>query len=89
MSKVIFTLILNEVLSRSGIRIKLGDFDRDQLYMELLNHFGLIGGLNVCEALEKAWQDPYNRSRIEDYITTWIRRKMRRSIMGGHQTGVV
>jgi len=43
----------------------------------------LAGGLNVCEALENAWQDPYNRSRIEDFIIAWLKRRVRKSIMSG------
>jgi len=83
MSKLIFTLILNDVLSRNMIKVNLSENEKDRLYMELLNYFGLAGGLNVCEALENAWQDPYNRSRIEDFIIAWLKRRVRKSIMSG------
>lgn len=88
MSRVVFMLLLNEVLSKSGLRVRLSEHEKDQLYKELLNYFGLIGGLNVCEALEKAWQDPYNRDKIEDFILTWLRKRMKR-ITGERRTGVV
>ncbi|MBS7639477.1 MAG: hypothetical protein QW804_03575 [Candidatus Bathyarchaeia archaeon] len=83
MSKLIFTLILNDVLSRNMIKVNLSENEKDRLYMELLNYFGLAGGLNVCEALENAWQDPYNRSRIEDFIIAWLKRRVRKSIISG------
>lgn len=83
MSKLIFMLILNDVLSRNMIRVNLSENEKDRLYMELLNYFGLAGGLNVCEALENAWRDPYNRSRIEDFIIAWLKRRVRKSIISG------
>ncbi|MEM1550837.1 MAG: hypothetical protein QXR13_02755 [Candidatus Bathyarchaeia archaeon] len=88
MSKVIFMLLLNEVLNRNGLRIKLSEFEKNQLYGELLNHFGLIGGLNVCEALERSWQDPYTKSEIEDFILAWLRRKVRK-VRGEYRTGII
>lgn len=78
MSKVIFMLLLNEVQSRNGLKVRLSEFEKNQLYGELLNHFGLIGGLNVCEALERAWQDPYMKSEIENFILAWLRRKVKK-----------
>jgi len=89
MSKFIFTIILSEILSKKGINVSLSESERDQLYMELLRYFGLIGGLNICESLERAWQDPYNRSEIEKFIISWIRRKMRKSLPGEYQPGVI
>lgn len=88
MSKVIFTLLLNDVLSRNGLKVKLSEFEKNQLYGELLNHFGLVGGLNVCEALERAWQDPYLRDKIEDYILAWLGRKVRK-VRGEYRTGII
>jgi len=35
----------------------------------------LAGGLDVCEALETAWQDPYNRDETKDFVKAWLRRK--------------
>ncbi|MEM0057242.1 MAG: hypothetical protein QXH96_02055 [Candidatus Geothermarchaeota archaeon] len=78
MSKVIFMLLLNEVQNRNGLKIRLSEFEKNKLYGELLNHFGLIGGLNVCEALERAWQDPYMKNEIENFILAWLRRKIRK-----------
>lgn len=83
MSKLIFMLILNDVLRKNRIKINLSDREKDGLYMDLLNYFGLAGGLNICETLEKAWQDPYNRSRIEDFIIAWLKRRMRKNIISG------
>lgn len=89
MSRLIFTLMLNEVLSRSGFRVSLSESEKDRLYIELLNYFGLAGGLNVCEALESAWQDPYNREKIEEFIVAWLRRKMRKNVLGESTTGII
>lgn len=88
MSKLIFTLILNEVLSRNRIKFSLSEREKDQLYTEILNYFGLAGGLNVCEALERAWQDPYNRGEIENFIIAWLRRRMR-GVTRESQSGVI
>ena len=77
--------ILNDVLSGVKFDVALSDGDRDQLYQELLYYFGLVGGLRVCEALEAAWRDPYNRSEIEEFILAWLRKKARKkqkSIVG-------
>jgi len=38
----------------------------------------LVGGLNVCEALEHAWRDPYNRGEIEDFIIAWLRKRAKK-----------
>jgi len=70
--------ILSDVLEGSRLRIDLGDADRERLYMEILHYFGLAGGLNVCEALEAAWRDPYNRREIEEFIKAWLRRKIKK-----------
>lgn len=88
MSRFIFMLLLNEVLSRNGLKVKLSEFEKDMLYNELLNHFGLIGGLNVCEALENAWQDPYTRSKIEDFILAWLRKRVRK-VRGEYRSGII
>jgi len=70
--------ILNDVLSSVRLDRSLSEGDREQLYQELLYYFGLVGGLNVCEALERAWQDPYNRSGIEDFIMAWLRKRAKK-----------
>ena len=54
LSRLIFKRILNDVLSATSLDVILGEGDREQLYQELLHYFGLVGGLNVCEALEHA-----------------------------------
>lgn len=50
----------------------------EQLHNELLAYFGLVGALNECQALEKAWQDPYNKREIEDFIRAWLNRRRRK-----------
>ena len=62
----------------NAMQVLLSDVERDQLYHELLAYFGLVGALNECQALESAWQDPYNRREIEDFIRAWLRRRQRR-----------
>jgi len=86
LSRLIFTTVLNEVLSGISFRVDLGDADREQLYNELLYYFGLAGGLNVCEALEAAWRDPYNQSEIREFILAWLRKKAKKDVRA---TGVI
>jgi len=78
LSRIVFVRILNDVLSSTGLDVVLSENDREQLYQELLYYFGLVGGLNVCEALEHAWRDPYNRSEIEDFIIAWLRKRAKK-----------
>jgi len=75
---LIFARILTDVLSATSSDLVLSEGDREQLYQELLYYFGLVGGLNVCEALEHAWRDPYNRSEIEDFIIAWLRKRAKK-----------
>jgi hypothetical protein len=80
LSRLVFEAILNEVLSGVGFAVKLVDRDKEQLYLELLYYFGLVGGLNICQALETAWRDPYNKVEIKEFITAWLRKKTRKVI---------
>jgi len=80
LSKLVFETILNEVLSGISLHVVLGDTDREQLYQEVLHYFGLVGGLNVCEALEAAWRDPYNHSEIREFILAWLRKKAKKAV---------
>ncbi len=42
----------------------------------MLNKFcKRVDGMNVCEALETAWRDLYNRSEIKDFISAWLKKK--------------
>ena len=86
MSRLVFATILNEVLSQVGFPVVLGESDREQLYNELLFYFGLVGGLNVCQALESAWRDPYNQSEIRKIILAWLRKKAKKDVRA---TGVI
>jgi len=78
LSRLVFVRILNDVLSAASLDVTLGEGDREQLYQKLLYYFGLVGGLNVCEALEHAWRDPYNRSEIGDFIIAWLRKRAKK-----------
>jgi len=78
LSRLVFERILNDVLSTTSFDVVLGEGDREQLYQDLLYYFGLVGGLNVCEALEHAWLDPYNRGEIEDFIIAWLRKRAKK-----------
>jgi len=71
--------VLNDVLIAASLDVVLGEGDREQLYQELLYYFGLVCGLNVCEALEHAWLDPYNRGEMEDFIIAWLRKSQARA----------
>lgn len=62
----------------SAMHIWLSEVEREQLYHELVAYFGLIGAVDECQALEYAWQDPYNRREIEDFINAWLSRRRRR-----------
>ena len=78
LSRLVFARILHDILSVVSLDVVLAESDREQLYQELLYYFGLVGGLNVCEALEHAWLDPYNRGEIEDFIIAWLRKKAKK-----------
>ena len=52
--------------------------ETEQLYQELLAYFGLVGATNQCQALEKAWKDPYNRHEIEEFIKAWLKKSKKR-----------
>jgi len=58
MSRAVLNAILN------AMQIWLNETEREQLYHELTAYFGLIGAADECQALEAAWQDPYNRREI-------------------------
>jgi len=72
MSRAVLNAILN------AMRVWLNEIEREQLYRELLVYFGLAGALNECQALENAWQDPYNRREIEYFIKAWLSRRRRK-----------
>ena len=86
MSKLVFTTILNEVLSDISYPVVLDDNDKAQLFQEVLYFFGLVGASNVCKALEVAWRDPYNQSEIKDFILGWLRKEAKKAIK---TTGVI
>jgi len=62
----------------SDMRVLLGERETEQLYKELLAYFGLVGASNVCQALESAWKDPYNKQEIEEFIRAWLKRRRRK-----------
>jgi hypothetical protein len=72
MSRAVLNAILN------AMQIWLNETEREQLYHELTAYFGLIGAADECQALEAAWQDPYNRREIEHFIQAWLSRKRKR-----------
>jgi len=72
MSRAVLDAILN------AMQVLLNEIEREQLYHELIAYFGLIGATGECQALEAAWQDPYNRREIEYFIRAWLSRKKRR-----------
>ncbi|MEM3463769.1 MAG: hypothetical protein QXL91_02805 [Candidatus Bathyarchaeia archaeon] len=72
MSKAVFDAILN------AMHVWLKEVEKEQLYHELFAYFGLIGSINECQALERAWQDPYNRREIEHFINVWLSRRRKR-----------
>jgi len=58
----------------TSMHVWLSQPEVEQLYRELLDHFGLAGALNECQALENSWKDPYNKRQIE----AWLKRKRRK-----------
>jgi len=72
MSRTVLSAILAEM------SIWLNATETEQLHNELLAYFGLVGALNECQALENAWQDPYNKREIEEFIKAWLKRKQRK-----------
>ncbi|MEM3673524.1 MAG: hypothetical protein QW468_04805 [Candidatus Bathyarchaeia archaeon] len=72
MSRAVLNLILAEM------NVLLSEIEIEQLYNELTAYFGLVGAYNECQALENAWQDPYNKREIEEFIKAWLKRKQRK-----------
>lgn len=67
----------------ADLAVQLDQMETGQLHQELLAYFGLIGASDDCAALDAAWSDSYNRSRIEEFIRAWLRRKQRKQIITG------
>jgi len=86
LSRLIFKTIFNEVLSGISFHAVLGDTEKEQLYQEVLNYFGLVGASNTCEALETAWRDPYNQSEIREFILAWLRKRAKKT---AEATGII
>ncbi len=76
MSRLIFNQILNDVLSSLHLQVSLTDLEKKSLYTEAVFYFGVIGATNECEVLEKAWKDCHYKRAIEEFIETWLKRKM-------------
>jgi hypothetical protein len=58
------------------VHVWLSELETEELYRELLAYFGLIGATDECQALERAWKDPYNKREIEEFIKEAIRFKL-------------
>jgi hypothetical protein len=63
------------ILEQMFVRLSLNE--QNELYRELLYHFGLVGATDECQALEYAWRDPYNRQNIEEFIRAWLRKRQK------------
>jgi hypothetical protein len=72
-------LVLSSILSQ--MHIQLSRRETEELYYDLLMYFGLIGGVNECQALEYAWRDPRNRKMIEEFIIAWLNKKKKKEIL--------
>ena len=64
------------------MHVTLNNTETEQLYNELLAYFGLKGATNQCQALGKAWKDPYNHRQIEEFIRAWLRKKEEEATTG-------
>jgi hypothetical protein len=62
----------------NDMQVGLSQPETEQLYQELLAYFSLAGASNICQTLESAWKDPYNKQEIEKFINAWLRRKQRK-----------
>lgn len=67
---------MTRIISRMGVRLTRPEIE--ELYYELLTYFGLIGARDECQALESAWNDPYNRRLIEEFIEAWLKKRKKR-----------
>lgn len=72
MSRAVLSAMLAEM------QVWLNEIEKEHLYHELLAHFGLMGALNECEALENAWKDPYNKRQIEEFMKAWLKRRQKK-----------
>lgn len=65
--------VMSRILAELGLKLSLRE--EEELYRELLRYFGLIGGTDECTALERAWEDPYVKGKIKEFILEWLKRK--------------
>ncbi len=75
-------LVLSMILSQMHIQISRSEVQ--ELYYDLLMRFGLIGGVNECQALEYAWSNPQNRMMIEEFILEWLNKKKKKEALARH-----
>lgn len=69
---------MNSILRET--KYLLTEPEKDQIHRELVDYFGLAGGLpdGDCKALESAWSDPNTRKAITKYIKDWVEAAKRR-----------
>jgi hypothetical protein len=71
--------IIEDILWNMGLDGEFEPDEKNELLKEISNNFGLIGGLNNCDALERYYQD--NRSKIEKFIFDWFSKKKKRKVL--------
>jgi hypothetical protein len=65
--------VLASILSQ--MRVWVSELEAEELYRELIAYFGLAGAVDECRALESAWEDPYGRREVEEFIKAWLARR--------------
>ncbi len=65
--------VLNRILNSLGIY--LDEYERKELYENLVRDFGIIGKYDECMELEKLYNDEFYRRKIEEYIKKYLERK--------------
>lgn len=74
MSRAVLAAILSQM------RVWMSELEAEELYRELLARFGLVGAVDECRALESAWEDPYGRREVEEFIRAWLAGRRRRRL---------
>ncbi len=74
MSILVLDLILNDM------KILLSEYEKRELYNELISYFGIVGGINECKILEEVWRDPFYHYEIKEFIRSWLRKRKKKTI---------
>ena len=64
--------IFRKILEEMRLADELRREEKEELYRNLIAHFGILGSTDECEKLESAWKTPEYQKAIKKYIEDWI-----------------